>query len=47
VLEAEGIKIDKRAIELTSPIREIGVFQVPVKLHPEVSVDVKVWVVKE
>ena len=46
-LEIEGIKIDKKTIELASPIREIGVFHVPVKLHPEVTVDVKVWVVKE
>ncbi len=47
VLELEGIKLDKKMIELTSPIREIGVFQVPVKLHPGVSVEIKVWVVKE
>ncbi len=46
-LEAEGVKIDKKMIELTPPLREIGVFQVPVKLHPEVSIDIKVWVVKE
>ena len=46
-LEIEGIKIDKKAIELASPIREIGVFHVPVKLHPEINADVKVWVVSE
>lgn len=46
-LEFEGIKIDKKAIELASPIKEIGVFEVSVKLHSEVSVDVKVWIVKE
>lgn len=46
-LEFEGIKIDKKAIELASPIKEIGVFEVSAKLHSEVSVNVKVWVVKE
>ena len=46
-LEIEGIKLDKKTIELAFPIREIGVFHVPVKLHPEVNVDIKVWVVKE
>lgn len=47
VLEDEGIKLDRKTIELPSPIREIGVFQVPVKLHPEVKVNLKVWVVRE
>lgn len=46
-LEFEKIKIDKKAIELASPIKEIGVFEVSAKLHPEVSVNIKVWVVKE
>ncbi len=46
-LELEGVKIDKKTIELAFPIREIGVFHVPVKLHPEVNVDIKVWVVSE
>lgn len=43
----EGIEIDKRKIEITEPIKTIGVYLVPVKLHPEVKVNIKVWVVKE
>jgi len=46
-LEKEGIAIDKRRIQLQDPIRTLGIYNVPVKLHPEVRAEVKVWVVKE
>ena len=36
-----GIKIDKRHIELEHPIRAIGLIEVPVKLHKEVSAQIK------
>ncbi|AJS60671.1 50S ribosomal protein L9 [Paenibacillus sp. IHBB 10380] len=39
-----GVKIDKRKIELGDPIRNLGVTQVPVKLHPEVKATLKVQV---
>ena len=42
-----GIKLDKRMIELNEPIKELGIFYVPIKLHPEVTVEAKVWVVKK
>ncbi len=45
--QAEGIVIDKRKIELAEPIKEIGVFKISIKLHPEVTAEAKVWVVKE
>ncbi len=47
VLENEGLKIDKRQILLEDPIKELGVYQVPVKLHQDVTTQLKVWVVKE
>jgi large subunit ribosomal protein L9 len=40
------IKIDKRIIMLEEPIRTLGVKLVPVKLHPEVIVTLKVQVVE-
>ena len=46
-LESQGITIDKRSIELTEPIKTLGVFEVPVKLHPKVTSTLKVWVVAE
>ena len=44
--EEEGFLIDRRKINLEEPIKKLGVYHVPIKLHPEVSGEVKVWVVK-
>jgi len=38
--------IDKRDILMDEPIRQLGVFDVEVGLHPEVTATIKVWVVK-
>lgn len=46
-LKAEGVEVDKRKIEITEPIKALGVYSVPIKLHPEVTATVKIWVVKE
>jgi len=46
-LLAKGFKIDRKNIELEEPIKEFGIYNVPVRLGPEVVVQVKVWVVKE
>lgn len=42
-----GHKIDKRKIELDSPIRALGYTNVPVKLHQEVTGTIKVHVVEQ
>jgi large subunit ribosomal protein L9 len=46
-LEKEGVAIDKRQITIEEPIKTLGIYTVPVKLHPEVTAALKVWVVKE
>ncbi len=46
-LAGEGIEIDKRKIILEEPIKSLGVYHVPIKLRPEVTAEVKVWVVKK
>jgi len=46
-LKAQGIEVDRKDVLLEEPIKELGVFTVPVRLHKDVTVDVKVWVVKE
>jgi large subunit ribosomal protein L9 len=46
-LAKEGIEIDKRRIQLDEPIRSLGIYSVPMRLHPEVIAEIKVWVVKE
>ena len=45
--KSEGIEIDKRKIEFPEPIKEVGVFKINIKLHPQISVQAKVWIVKE
>jgi large subunit ribosomal protein L9 len=46
-LRREGFEIDRHSIHLDAPIKSLGVFDVPVKLHAEVSGALKVWVVKK
>jgi large subunit ribosomal protein L9 len=46
-LESQGYEIDKRKIQLEEPIKSLGIYSVPIKLHTEVEAKVKVWVVKE
>ena len=46
-LEEQEIHVDRRNILLEEPIKELGVFSVPVKLHQDVTAEVKVWVIKE
>ncbi len=46
-LEKEGLAIDKKKIILDESISATGVYHATVKLHPEVTATVKVWVVKE
>lgn len=46
-LGAEGFTVDKKQVELADPIKALGVYKVPVRLHPEVKPEVRVWVVKE
>ncbi len=46
-LAAKGFTIEKRKIQLTEPIKTIGEFDVPLKLHREVTTTVKLAVKKE
>lgn len=46
-LRAEGFVVDKRHIKLKEPIKKIGVYEIPVRLHAELDGQVKVWVVKK
>ena len=45
-LNAEGFEIDKRMITLEEPLRNIGVFTVPVKVHSQVEASAKVYVIQ-
>jgi large subunit ribosomal protein L9 len=43
----QGLTIDKSKVVLASPLHELGVFDVAIKLHPEVTATLKVWIVEE
>ena len=47
LLREQGFEVDRRTVQLDEPIRALGVYDVPIHLHPEVEATVKVWVVKE
>ncbi|MBD3275497.1 MAG: 50S ribosomal protein L9 [Candidatus Marinimicrobia bacterium] len=47
LLKEEGYDIDKRDILLDEPIKALGIYTVPVKLHKDVTGEVKIWVIKE
>lgn len=47
VLKKDGLSIDKKQIEIEKPIKEIGTYQVSVKVAGEVTAQLKVIVVKE
>jgi large subunit ribosomal protein L9 len=46
-LKESGIEVDRKKIVLEEPIKNLGAFIVPIKLHPEVTAQLKVWVVQE
>lgn len=46
-LKKQGIELDRHLIAMEEPIRELGVFTLKVKLHPEVEGSLRVWVVQE
>ncbi len=43
---AEDIEVEPKAIVLPEPIKELGIYMVNIRLHPEVECEAKVWVVK-
>lgn len=45
-LEKEGIPVERKKIFLENPIKELGEYTVPIKIHPEVTANLKVQVVK-
>ncbi|MGE0267996.1 MAG: 50S ribosomal protein L9 [Candidatus Omnitrophota bacterium] len=46
-LEVEGYTIDKKVIIFEKPIEELGIFEVGVVLHPEVTAKIRLWVTKK
>lgn len=47
ILKDEGFEINKNDILLEKPIEELGIFDVAVKLHPDVTANIRLWVTKK
>ena len=45
-LAEQGFEIEKRQIDLKEPIKALGVYRVPIRLHADVHPEIKVWVIK-
>ncbi|MFP4547435.1 MAG: 50S ribosomal protein L9 [Fidelibacterota bacterium] len=45
-LQEKGYDIDKRQIQLEEPIKALGIYDIPVRLHSEITTSVKLWVIK-
>lgn len=45
-LEQEGLPVEKHAVQLAEPIKTLGIYEVPIRVHPEITATLKVWVVK-
>ncbi len=46
-LEAQGFTLEKRQIDLHEPIKALGVYKVPIRLHADVKPEIRVWVIKQ
>jgi large subunit ribosomal protein L9 len=47
LLKESGFEIDRKKIVLDEPLKALGVFDIPIKLHSDVEAKIKVWVVRE
>ena len=45
-LEAQGFHVEKRQIDLHEPIKALGVYRIPIRLHADVKPEIRVWVIK-
>jgi large subunit ribosomal protein L9 len=46
-LKEEAVELEKGKLLLAEPIRKLGVYNLKVKLHPEVEANLRVWVMKK
>jgi large subunit ribosomal protein L9 len=46
-LKTQGVELDAHTLKLEEPLKELGVFDIEIDLHPDVKAMVKVWVVEE
>ncbi|RMD46459.1 MAG: 50S ribosomal protein L9 [Aquificota bacterium] len=47
IKEKTGIEIDKKKIMLRNPIRDLGAYNITIRLHPEISAKLKINIIPE
>ena len=47
LLAKEGLEVDRRRISLDAPIRRLGAFEIPIRVHPDVETRVRLFVDRE
>ena len=47
MLQSEGYQVEERMIQLTEPIKELGVVELPIQISPDLISSCKVWIVAE
>ena len=45
-LEEKGVTVDRNTILLDEPIKALGIYHVPVRIAPELTGDIKIYVIK-
>jgi len=46
-IKKQGVELEKDTIVLEEPLKELGVYDIKIRLHPEIETTVKVWIVEE
>lgn len=46
-MAAEGISLDRKQVNLPEHVKKLGVYQVEIRLHPEVTASTRIWVVRK
>lgn len=46
ITDEYGLELDARQVELKQPIKQLGVYTIPLRLHPEVQGEMNAWVVQ-
>ncbi len=47
LLDAEGVKVEKKNVLLEEPIKSLGVYTVPVKVEKDLVANIKLWVIRK
>jgi large subunit ribosomal protein L9 len=47
VLQANGFQVGKEQVVLEEPLKALGVYDIPIRLHAAVETTIKLWIVEE